>query len=90
MLVCNGNVKKSSSDLLTYCFCFAVRFFHNPLETFVLGRGDLVPRRLMFTPMIQMLLVAIFRARRHKQLTLLTFIMQTQTDTQRNKHNLSR
>lgn len=52
----------------TYCFALTLRFSHNPLETFILGRGDLVPRHLVFTPMVQMVLVDVFGARCHEQL----------------------
>lgn len=68
--------------LLTYCFCFAVGFFHNPLKAFVLGHGNLVPCRLMFTPVIQMLLVVTFRACGHEQLRFMKCSMQVHTETQ--------
>lgn len=67
----NGNhetlKKKSFGDhLLTFCFCFAVGLFHNPLETFVLGRGDLVP-------CIPFRMLLVFRACSHEQLVLWIF-----------------
>lgn len=62
------NIKKKSFGdyLLTFCFCFAVGLFHNPLETFVLGRGDLVP-------CIPFRMLLVFRACSHEQLVLWIF-----------------
>lgn len=50
------------------CFRFALRLFQNPLEAFVLGRGDFLPRGLVFAAVVQVVLVLVFVARRQQQL----------------------